>query len=97
MLKDTVEQLETRKNELFLQMNEVSAPAPKFSAEQFRFSLEYIIETAHSKSLKKIIDTFVNRIIMDDDRVIICINLTDKDCLPQLEQIMFSVKEYSIY
>ena len=95
MLKDTVEQLETRKNELFVQMNEVSAPAPKFSAEQFRFSLEYIIETAHSKSLKKIIDAFVNRIIIDDDKVIICINLTDKDCLPPLEQIMFSVKEYS--
>ncbi|MBR6385573.1 MAG: recombinase family protein [Ruminococcus sp.] len=96
-LKDTIKQLETEKAELFRRMNEVSAPAPKFSAEQFRFSLEYIIETAHSSSLKKIINTFVNRIILDDDRIIICINLTDNECTPPFEQIMLSVQDNSTY
>lgn len=94
-LKDTIEMLETEKVTLFNQMNAVSAPLPKFSKNHFRAALEYIIETAVEKDLNKIINTFVNRIIINGDNLIICINLTDENNIPPLEQIMFSVKEYS--
>ena len=96
-LKDTIEELESEKKALYKQMNDVSAPAPKFSAAQFRLALEYIIGTAQDGDLKKLINTIVNRIIIDDTNVIVCVNLTDTANTPPLEQFMFSVKEYSTY
>lgn len=94
-LKDTIESLEAEKKSLSKRMEDVSAAPPKFSQEQFRLALEYIIATAQEGDLSKLVSTVIDRIIIDDQSATICINLTDTNNSPPLEQILFRVGEYS--
>ena len=44
-----------------------------------------IIEKAQTNDLKQLLETVVNRIYVDDRKVIICINLTDEANMPPVE------------
>lgn len=88
-LKDTMQELEARKQQLRERIDDLQTPAPKFTVEQFRA----ILERVASGSPRELLDTFVNRIIKKDDMLIICINLTDESNTPPLEQIMCSVAD----
>lgn len=88
-LKDTMQELEARKQQLMERIDDAQAPAPRFTVEQFRA----ILERVASGSPRELLDTFVNRIIKKDDMLIICINLTDESNTPPLEQIMCSVAD----
>lgn len=91
-LKDTMQELEARKQQLMERIDDAQAPAPRFTVEQFRA----ILERVASGSPRELLDTFVNRIIKKDDMLIICINLTDESNTPPLEQIMCSVADVCI-
>lgn len=91
-LKDTIQGLEARKQQLRERIDDLQTPAPKFTVEQFRA----ILERVASGSPRELLDTFVNRIIKKDDMLIICINLTDESNTPPLEQIMCSVADVCI-
>lgn len=91
-LKNSIRQLEARKAELSDLLDTVSVPAPKLTQEHFRTALQLIIENAQSDDLHVLLDTVVNRIIVNDQKVVICINLTDENNIPPLEQIRFKVK-----
>lgn len=92
-LKSTMTDLEKRKRELAnLISKEVVAP-PKLTFEHFRFALEILIEKANSDNMKSLVDAIVNLVVVDGDRLIICINLTDESNTPPLEQIMLSVSD----
>ena len=97
MLNDTVEKLKARREELCESLDHISAPAPAFTPEHFRAALQIVIEHAQSDDLKELLDTIVNKIIIDDQTAIICINLTDETLDPPLEQIMVRVKNDSLH
>ncbi len=88
-LKDTMQKLEARKQQLQENLDNTQIAPPKFTVEQFRV----ILEKVASGSPRELLDTFVNRIIKKDDTLIICINLTDESNTPPLEQIMCSVAD----
>ena len=88
-LKDTMQELEARKQQLQENLSNAPSSVPKFTPEQFRVILGRIA----SGSPRELLDTFVNRIIKKDDTLIICINLTDESNTPPLEQIMCSVAD----
>ena len=89
-LKDTLKELEERRDKLRDAILEASAPVPELTKEHFVFMLHKIIEMQG----REMIDTIVNRIILKrDGTVIICINLTDDDNFPPLEQVLFKVSQ----
>ena len=88
-LKDTMQELEARKQQLQENLSNAPSSVPKFTLEQFRV----ILGSIASGSPRELLDTFVNRIIKKDDTLIICINLTDESNTPPLEQIMCSVAD----
>ena len=88
-LKDTMQDLEARKQQLQESLNYAPSAAPKFTLEQFKA----ILGKVSSGSPRELLDIFVNRIIKKDDTLIICINLTDESNVPPLEQIMCSVAD----
>ena len=73
-------------------LDNIAPPPPKFTEEHFWVALEMIIEKAQTNDLKQLLETVVNRIYVDDQQVIVCINLTDEANTPPLEQVRFWVK-----
>ena len=96
-LKATMKVLEGHKELLIAQLDCISAPAPKLTYEHFRLALQMVIENAQTDDFRELLDTVVNKIIVDDQDVTICINLTDEINVPPLEQIRFRVMDKSIY
>ncbi len=86
-LKQTMMELEERRNDLQDRLQNTPTPLPKFTLEQFRLILGKIA----SEEPRALLSTFVNRIIMYEDKLIICINLTDENNTPPLEQVVCSV------
>lgn len=97
-LKDKMNALEARRDELRALIEDAPAPMPKLTYEMFLAMLQLIVDkAAETDDLTKLINTVVNRIIIDDQDVVICINLTDEDNEPPMEQIKFRVKDKSTY
>lgn len=88
-LKQTMQELEARQKHLQHSIETAPTALPKFTLEQFRLILEKIA----AESPRSLLDTFVNRIIMHKDKLIICINLTDENNVPPLEQVVCSVAD----
>lgn len=88
-LKDTMTELEERKEKLRNAILDAPVPMPELKKEYFAFILKKLAEE-HNANL---LDIVVNHIILHEESVIICINLTDETNLPPLEQILFSVSE----
>lgn len=95
-LKSSIKALEGHKELLLMQLDSIAPPAPKLTADHFRAALQLVIERAQSDDLKELLDTVVNKIIIDDQDVTICINLTDESNQPPLDQILFRVKNDSL-
>ena len=91
-LKQTMQELEARQKHLQHSIETAPTALPKFTLEQFRLILGKIA----SESPRSLLDTFVNRIIMHEDKLIICINLTDENNVPPLEQVVCSVADVCI-
>lgn len=97
-LKDKMNALETRRDELKDLIDNTPTPLPRLTYESFLAMLHLIVERATiSDDLAKICNTVVNRIIVDNQDVIICINLTDEANEPPMEQIKFRIKDKSTY
>lgn len=95
-LNDTVESLKARREELRQHLNEIPAMKPELTYEMFLAMLQIIVDkAAESDDLTQLVGTVVNRIIIDGkaERVIICINLTNEDNEPPMDQIMFRLKD----
>lgn len=88
-LTDTINALKAQRDELRASLESVSAPIPKLTRDYFRAALSIMAD----KPGKELLDTVVNQIILKGDTVIICINLTDDDNVPPLEQILFKITE----
>ena len=89
-LKDTMKELEERRDKLRESILESSVPIPKFEKEYFIFLLRHMVKMQG----RELLDTVVNHIILrKDDTVIICINLTDETNFPPLEQVLFTVSQ----
>ena len=91
-----LKELEKRQAEIQELLDNIAPPPPKFTEEHFRVALEMLIEKAQTNDLKQLLETIVNRIYVDDQQVIICIDLTDEANIPPLEQVGFWVKSESI-
>ena len=52
-----------------------------------------MVDHASSGDFKKLLDTVVNCVIVQDKSVVICMNLTDQTATPPLEQIMVTVSD----
>ena len=52
-----------------------------------------MVEHASSGDFKKLLDTMVNCVIVQDKSVVICMNLTDQAATPPLEQVMLKVSD----
>ncbi len=94
-LNATIEELKARREHLRESIDCAAVAAPKLTYDHFRMALELIIEKAQTEDFKVLVSTVVNCIIVDDQNVTICINLTDESNTPPMEQIMFSVKNES--
>ena len=94
-LNATVEELKARREQLRESLDTIPTASPKLTYDHFRMALEFIIEKAHTEDFKALLSTVVNCIIVDDQNVVICINLTDKANVPPMEQIRFRVKNES--
>lgn len=97
-LNDTIETLKAHRETLRAKIDDAPTPLPKLTYESFLAMLHLIVEkAAAADDLEKLCSTVVNRIIVDDQDIIICINLTDENNDPPMEQIRFCVKEKSMY
>lgn len=96
-LNATVEELKARREQLRDSIDSLPTASPKLTYDHFRMALALIIEKAQTEEFKVLISTVVNCIIVNDQDVVICINLTDEANVPPMEQIMFRVKDKSIY
>lgn len=96
-LNATVEELKARREQLRESINTIPAASPKLTYDHFRMALALIIEKAQTEDFKALLSTVVNCIIVDDQNVVICINLTDESNTPPMEQIKFSVKNESLH
>ena len=94
-LRDKLEALKLRKEQLRAALEAEEIPAPALTYEHFRVALQMVIENARTDDVKTLLDTVVNRILVDDREVVICINLTDETKEPPMEQVRFWVKEES--
>lgn len=90
-LTDTVNELKAQRETLRASIEGYAAPVPHLTLDHFRAILAVMAD----KPGKELLDTVVNRVILDYDTVIICINLTDENNCPPLEQILFKVSETS--
>ena len=95
-LKATMQTLEKRKTELSENLKAISAKPPRLTQEHFRCALELLVKKAETDDLKELMNTIVNQIIVDDRKIIICINLTDESNKPPLKQIMYKVNDNSM-
>lgn len=96
-LNDKVEQLKVRREELRRLIEDAPTPMPKLTYETFLAMLNLIVEkAAATDDLAKLCNTVVNKIIIDNQDVLICINLTNESNEPPMEQIKFKVKDDSI-
>lgn len=86
-LTDTIAYLKARREELRASIEGATEPVPKLTKEHFAATLSVMAE----KPSMELLDTVVNQIILKDDTVIICINLTDENNDPPLEQILFKI------
>ncbi|MBR1383874.1 MAG: recombinase family protein [Ruminococcus sp.] len=91
-VKDTIEELESRRDKLRAELNEVSPPAPKLTLDHFIYALTDMYIKASAEEQKQLIDTIVNKVYISPEQAIICINLTDEDNSPPLEQVLLSIK-----
>lgn len=73
-LTDTINALKAQRNELRRSLENISVPAPRLTQDYFRAALSIMAD----KPGKELLDTVVNQVILKDDIVIICINLTDE-------------------
>lgn len=87
-LKDRMNALEARREQLRANLDALPA-MPKLTREHFAAILGHIVERDPDAILRVI----VNQIIVRGDDVIICINLTDENNVPPMEQILFSIKQ----
>ena len=95
-LNNTIEELKARRDELRAKIEDAPTPLPKLTYDMFVAMLHLIVErAAETDDLAKLLHTVINRIIIDDQDVIICINLTDEDNEPPMEQIRFRVMDKS--
>ena len=93
-LKDKMNKLEARKSELEDILANASEPAPQLAYEHFLLTLQVMIEkAAEAEDMKQLIAAVVNRIILKDDQAIICINLTNEENDPPLDQILVNVED----
>lgn len=90
-LKINLSELTREKADIKEQLEKTEMPSPKFTYEQFHFAINRIVDHASSGDFKKLLDTVVNCIIIQDKSVVICMNLTDQAATPPLEQVMFKV------
>lgn len=96
-LNATVEELKARREQLRESIDTIPTASPKLTYDHFRMALALIIEKAQTEDFKALLSTVVNCIIVDDQNVVICINLTDESNTPPMEQIKFSVKNESLH
>lgn len=94
-LNATIDTLKARREQLKSAIADAPTEVPTLTYEHFRLALEMIIEKANTEDFKALVCTVVNRIIVDDQNIIVCINLTDEANVPPLEQIMVRVKSES--
>lgn len=87
ILSATLNELEERRDTLIRAINEAPAPLPRLTLRDFVFLLGRMAQLQG----KELLDSLVDRIIMRDDRVIICINLTNETNEPPLEQVLFKL------
>lgn len=87
-LKDTIEQLESRRDKLRLALNDLAPQPPKLTLEHFTFVLSRIVECTSVNGKKELINTVVDCVIVSPDQTVVCINLTDENNTPPLEQIL---------
>ena len=88
-LTDTINELKARREALRVSLESAETPIPKLTLAHFRAALAMMSDTPG----KELLDTVVNQVILKDDTVIICINLTDDNNTPPLEQILFSISQ----
>lgn len=91
LLKDTIDELEKRRTALKEAIFDAPTPLPEFTVNQFR----YILGKKLSGSAREMVSTFVNKIILTEDEMVICINLTDESNKPPLEQYLCKVGDIS--
>jgi hypothetical protein len=95
-LNATVEELKARREQLRESLDTIPTASPKLTYDHFRLALELVIEKAQTEDFKVLLSTVVNCIIVDDQNVVICINLTDEANVPPMEQIRFRIKNESM-
>jgi len=98
-IKDTIEQLENRRDKLRLALNDIAPQPPKLTLEHFVYALGDIVERASEDDQRELIGTVVNCVIVSSEQTIICINLTDENNTPPLEQILLrenSMPQYTL-
>ena len=96
-LNATIEELKARREQLRESIDTIPAASPKLTYDHFRMALALIIEKAQTEDFKALLSAVVNCIVVDDQNVVICINLTDESNTPPMEQIRFSVKNESLH
>ena len=93
-LKDKMNTLEARKRELEDILANAPEQAPQLTYDHFLLTLQVMIEkAAEAEDMTQLIGAVVNRIIIKDDQAIICINLTNEENDPPLDQILVSVED----
>lgn len=92
ILSDTVTALKAQREALRASLADAGTTPPQLTEAHFRATLSMIADMPG----KDLLDTIVNRVILNSDSVIICINLTDESNDPPLEQIMFKISESSV-
>lgn len=95
--KEKLAELEWQRDELKEKLEEMEGVSSAFTEDDFRFILSEIVgKVADAESDKRLLDTVVNHIIIQDkDTAIICINLTNEANDPPLDQILVSLSSSS--
>lgn len=95
--KEKLAELEWQRDELKEKLEELEGVSSAFTEDDFRFILSEIVgKVADAESDKRLLDTVVNHIIIQDkDTAIICINLTNEANDPPLDQILVSLSSSS--
>ena len=88
-LTASIHELEARKASLQTAVAEAPVPMPKLKKEHFVFLLRRMAELDGTELL----NTIVNSIYIKGEKVVICINLTDEDNDPPMEQVLFKLTE----
>lgn len=91
-LKGTMDELEKRRAALKSAILDAPTPLPDFTLNQFR----YVLERKLSDTAEKMLFTFVNKIILKEDELVVCINLTNENNTPPLEQYLCKIGNKSV-